>query len=218
MKTKLFKRLFRLGLLFTAACLLLIGAANILIRSASKGRLYADVQDIPHRPAALVLGCSRQLANGSPNLFFIKRVDAAARLFHAGKVDYLLVSGDNRFTHYDEATDMKNALVDLGVPADRVACDYAGLRTLDSVVRAKAVFGQTNITVVSQRFHNQRALYIAQRHGIDAIGFNAGEVVFRHSFKTKLREQFARVKTVLDIWFGKRPRHLGAPVDITAQE
>ena len=215
MKAKIFKRIFRLGLLLAAVCLLLIGTANVLIRLASKGRLYADVHEIPHRPVALVLGCSRVLANGSPNLFFARRVDAAAQLFHAGKVDRILVSGDNRFTHYDEATDMKNALVERGVPADRVACDYAGLRTLDSVVRAKVVFGQTNLTVVSQRFHNQRALYIAQRHGIDAIGFNAGEVVFRHSFKTKLREQFARVKSVLDIWFGKRPRHLGEPVDIT---
>jgi SanA protein len=115
---------------------------------------------------------------------------------------------------YDEPADMKNALVDLGVPAEKIFCDYAGFRTLDSVVRAKHIFGQDRVTVVSQRFHNQRAIYIARHRGLDAIGFDAPEVVFRHSFRTKLREQFARVKTVLDVWFGKQPKFLGEPVNI----
>ena len=98
---------------------------------------------------------------------------------------------------------------------DRVYCDFAGFRTLDSVVRAKAVFGQTNITVISQEFHNQRAIYIARHNGMDAIGFNARAVDSYNSFRTKLREQFARVKTVLDVnLLRTRPKFLGPRIEL----
>ena len=101
-----------------------------------------------------------------------------------------------------------------GVTEDRIFCDYAGFRTLDSVVRAKEIFGQTNITIISQEFHNQRAIYIARRKGIDAIGFNAKEATRRNSFKTLMREQLARVKTVLDMAIGVRPKFYGERVPI----
>jgi SanA protein len=125
---------------------------------------------------ALVLGCSPTVGGGYTNPFFATRIQAAAELFRLGKVDYLLVSGDNRRRDYDEPSAMKEALVAAGVPQNRIYCDYAGRRTLDSVVRAGDVFGQGNIIVVSQEFHNQRAIFIAQHRGIDAIGFNAPDV------------------------------------------
>ena len=214
MKNSTKRRLFLIP-----AFLLAVGAgavlvANALIRHAARGRTFADVSEIPRRETGLVLGCSATLSDGRANLFFKNRVAAAATLYHAGKVGALIVSGDNHKKTYDEATDMKNALVAAGVPAEKIYCDYAGFRTLDSVVRAKHVFGQDSITVVSQRFHNQRAIYIARGRGIDAIGFDAPEVVFRHSFKTKCREQLARVKTVLDMLIGKRPKFLGEPIEI----
>jgi len=162
----------------------------------------------------LVLGCPRQVS-GVPNQFFKNRIDAAAELFQHHKIDYLIVSGDNHVQGYDEPTDMKNALLDKGVPVDRIYLDYAGFRTLDSVVRAKEIFGQTSITVISQRFHNQRAIFLASHRGIDAIGFNAKEVDVRYSFKTRCREQFAKVKAVLDIYvFRKQPHFLGQKVVI----
>ena len=187
-----------------------------MVARAAKGRTYSDVELIPHRRVGLVLGCPKQLSNGVPNLFFRNRIAAAAELYRHGKVDYLIVSGDNRVHGYDEPTDMKDALLDKGVPADRIYLDYAGFRTLDSVVRAKQIFGQDTITVISQRFHNQRAIFLASHRGIDAIGFNAPEVEFRYSFKTRCREQFAKVKAVLDIYlFRKQPHFLGQKVVIS---
>jgi SanA protein len=116
---------------------------------------------------------------------------------------------------YDEATDMKNALIQAGIPAEKIYCDFAGFRTLDSIVRAKAIFDQTELTVISQAFHNQRAIYIARYTGIDAIGFNAKEVNAYHSSSTKFREQFARVKTVLDLCLlGTQPKFLGPKIAI----
>ncbi|MCL1919771.1 MAG: YdcF family protein [Kiritimatiellaeota bacterium] len=195
------------------ACLAVFGAAQI-IASCSKGRTYSDSAFIPHNDVGLVLGCSRTLPDGRGNLFFAHRIAAAARLFEAGKINAIIVSGDNHAANYDEPTDMKDALISAGVPAERIYCDYAGFRTLDSVVRVKAIFGQHRITIISQRFHNQRAICIARHNGIDAIGFNAQEVSAPYSTKTKLRELFARVKTVLDILFGVRPKFLGPPVEI----
>jgi SanA protein len=138
---------------------------------------------LPHRKVALVLGCSPKLRDGSTNYFFIFRMDAGAKLIKNGNVDYLLVSGDNRRRDYDEPTAMKEALIARGVAPDRIVCDYAGLTTLDSVVRAKAIFGQAEITIVSQRFHTERAIYLARAYGVDAIGYNA--TTFRSS---RLRE------------------------------
>lgn len=210
------RRKLRIVLALTASLsLLALLCAGPLIRKSSRGRTYADVSSIPYRKVGLLLGCSQRLADGRANLFFAYRVTAAARLFQAHKVDYLIVSGDNHVAGYDEPTDMKRALVRAGVPAERIYCDFAGFRTLDSIVRAREIFGQTNLTVVSQEFHNQRAIYIARHKGIDALGFNAREVDAFNSAGTRIREQFARVKTVLDVYlFRTRPKFLGPRVEI----
>jgi len=204
-------------LLLAAAVLGLaaIIGSGVLINRAARSRTYSDVQSIPHRSVGLILGCAKILPNGDGNVFFQYRMAAAAQLYHAGKVDYLLVSGDDHIHSYDEAKDMKNSLVDLGVPRAKIYCDYAGFRTLDSVVRARDVFGQTQITVISQEFHNRRAIFIARHRGVDAIGFNAPEVDAYNSFKTRCREQLARVATVLDIFVLRRqPKFLGPKVPI----
>ncbi len=189
--------------------------ASALINWSARGRTYSDVHLIPHRPVGLMLGCSKIMPDGGTNQFFRNRVAAAAELYRAGKVDYLLVSGDNHIHAYDEAKDMKNSLNELGVPREKIYCDYAGFRTLDSVVRAHDVFGQTQITIISQEFHNRRAIFIARHHGMDAIGFNAAEVDAYDSFKTHCREQLAKVNTMLDIFlFRRRPKFLGPKVPI----
>ncbi len=199
-----------------AACILLmlcgatLLAARVVVGHAARGRTYTDVSLIPHRHVGLVLGCPKRLYGGWSNPFFENRMTAAAQLYQSGKEDYLVVSGDNHIQGYDEPTDMKNTLVEMGVPKDRIYLDYAGLRTLDSVVRVKQIFLQDNVTIVSQHFHNQRAIFLANHHGIDAIGFDAPDVAPEYAFKTLVREQFAKVKAVLDVYvLHTQPHFLG---------
>lgn len=201
----------------SVGCLVLMGVVffcNVRIGSYARPRLYDRVEDVPHRHAAVVLGTSPTGRNGGPNRFFHARIDACADLYDAGRIDRIIVSGDNRYVYYNEPAAMKSALVARGVPADVIFLDYAGFRTLDSVVRAKEVFGQSSFIVVSQRFHNERAVFIAGKKGIDAVGYNAGDVGFHYGFVTYVREWFARCKVFLDLLVGKKPHFLGDPVDI----
>jgi SanA protein len=172
----------------------------MVIVRAAKDKIYSDFEMVPHRRVGLVLGCRMSLSHGRPNLFFLTRIRAAAALYRHGKVDYLLVSGGN-------PTGLKNALIHQGVRAERIYLDYSSFRTLDSVVRAKEVFGQTEVTIVSQEFQNQRAIFIAKHYGLDAIGFNAQDVI---SPETHFREHFARARALLDIYlFHTQPSFRG---------
>ena len=139
---------------------------------------------------------------------------AAAELYKAGKVKYIIVSGDNGRVGYDESSDMKQVLISLGVPEFVIYLDYAGFRTLDSVVRCKEVFEQKDIIVVSQKFHNQRAVFLSKVKGLEAIGYNAQDVTFRQGYVVLLREKLARVKAVLDVLVGKGPKFYGPKVAI----
>jgi SanA protein len=212
MKQRIVKTVLTAVTLLAAVTAAIVGS-SALINRAARGRTYSDVGLIPHRRVGLILGCAKIMPDGGTNQFFRYRVAAAAELYQAGKVDFLLVSGDNHIHSYDEAKDMKNSLAELGVPREKIFCDYAGFRTLDSVVRARAVFGETQITIISQEFHNRRAIFIAGHRGIDAIGFNAAEVDAYDSFTTLCREQLARVNTVFDIFlFRRQPRFFGPRV------
>ncbi|MFT4177561.1 MAG: ElyC/SanA/YdcF family protein [Luteolibacter sp.] len=188
--------------------------ANLTAVWASHGRLFSDVNRLPKSKVGLVFGTTDRV-NGQENPYFRYRIDAAVRVWKAGKIDTLIVSGDNRSRYYNEPEKMRQALVERGVPNDRIVSDYAGLRTLDSVVRAKEIFGATDLVFISQRFQNQRAIYLAKAHDIDARGFNAQDVVIQSSMKTRLREVGARVKMWLDVNFlDTRPRHLGDKVEL----
>ena len=183
------------------------------IAKVAEGRCVNEVNALAEMPVAVVLGTSARLADGRANLFFLPRMEAAAALFKAGKVKALIVSGDNGTQGYDEPTEMKRVLVQMGVPEAKIVCDYAGFRTLDSVVRAKEVFGQQRVIFVSQRFHNARAIYLARAFGIEAWGLNAADVPVALSVKTFLREKLACVKAVLDVnVLGTRPKFLGEKV------
>lgn len=188
--------------------------ANWKIPHDTKEYIYNDVDSIPHLKVGLVLGSSKYLGSRL-NLYFMYRMQAAKELYDAGKVDAFIVSGDNRTLSYNEPMDMRNALIEMGVPDSVIYLDYAGLRTLDSVVRAKKIFGQDSITVISQQFHNERAVFLAQYYGMTAYGYNAKDVnLNRMSIKTKIREKFARVKVFVDIVTCKGPRYLGEPVEV----
>ncbi|MEM9992003.1 MAG: ElyC/SanA/YdcF family protein, partial [Bacteroidota bacterium] len=170
--------------------------------------------EIPHNKVGLVLGANKTTANGYINLYYKYRIVAAKTLYDAGKVEYLLVSGDNGTKGYDEPTSMRNDLIAMGVPANKIYCDYAGFRTLDSVVRSKKVFGQSKITIVSQQFHNERALFLAAQHDIEAVAYNAQDVHVKYAIKSKSRELLARVKLLIDIILGTQPKYIGEPVPI----
>lgn len=208
---KLLKRA-RMAIVWTIVLVLLAwGASALLISSFAFGRIFnrTSIGDIPQHWAAVVLGCSRRVRGGQDNLYFALRVDAAVELYKAGRVDTLIVSGDNHIEGYDEPTDMKDALVAEGVPADRIVCDYAGFRTLDSVVRAKEVFGLNAFVIVSQPAHLKRAVFLARSFGCDAIGYAAEDVNGRYSIKTTLREQLAKIAAVLDALVRRSPKFLG---------
>lgn len=109
---------------------------------------------------------------------------------------------------------MKFSLMDKGVPEDHIYEDFAGFRTLDSVVRAKEIFGQNSVTVISQKFHNQRAIFLAQKHGMSAYGYNAKDVNIAAGFKTNVREKFARAKVFIDLLLGIKPKFGGEKIVI----
>lgn len=204
------RRLWRLGLLAGIGAVVALAVANWwVIRSTSSG-IYADYEAIPSNPVGLVLGTSSRRTDGSPNPFFHNRMEAAARLYQLGKIGHIIVSGDNRSRFYNEPMEMKRALVKLGVPDAAITLDYAGLRTLDSVVRSKEIFGQDHITIITQPFHSYRALFISRYYDIEAVALVASEPGDEPAVSVYVREYFARAKAVLDLYVLKTgPRYLG---------
>ena len=189
--------------------------ANVKVERAAEGKIYTSVDSIPHNKVALLLGTNPLNKWGRPNSYFTNRIKTASELYHAGKVDYIIASGDNHTKDYDEPTAMRDSLMAHGVPEERIILDFAGFRTLDSVVRAKEVFGCDSLTIISQADHNARALYLAEANGIEAVAVSAPLRAGRW-VRTRLaiREWLARDKMMLDIWFGKQPHFLGERIEI----
>lgn len=202
-----------LGLLPLISLLILI-LCNYTIDRAAEGKTFSAIESVPKNRVGLVLGTSKKRTNGQPNPYYTNRIDATIALFNAGKIDFVLVSGDNGTVYYNEPTTIKKDLVKGGIPENKIYLDYAGFRTLDSMVRAKEVFGLDQVTVISQKFHNQRAIYIAEKKGLHAIGFNATDISGQSGLKVKLREYFARVKVFMDLVFNTQPKFFGDRVEI----
>jgi len=189
-------------------------AVDRWVTASTASRIFDDVAAVPARRVGLLLGTSKWVAGGRINLYYQYRIDAAVALYRAGKVQFFLLSGDNRRHNYNEPETMRADLIAAGIPAEKIFLDYAGLRTLDSIVRCKEVFGEREIVVISQPFHNGRALFLAQRKGMDAVAFNARDVQGPWGLKVQVREKAARVKMLLDLLVGKRPRHGGPRITI----
>ncbi len=191
--------------------------ANVRVERAAGGRIYTDVHSAPHNRVGLLLGTNPMNRLGRPNSYFVNRINTAVKLFHAGKIDYIIASGDNHTKRYDEPTAMRDSLMAHGVPTERIVLDYAGFRTLDSVVRAKEVFGCDSLTIISQADHNARALYLAEANGIEAVALSAPLRAGRWvRTRLALREWLARDKMMLDVWTGKQPHFLGEKIEIPA--
>lgn len=210
MKNKILKLLA----ISTIALFLLIFICNLIINSSAKGKTFSKVEDVPQNNVGLVLGTAKKLVNGQPNLYYSFRINATIELFKAKKIAFVLVSGDNGSQYYNEPKTIKNDLIAGGIPAEKIFLDYAGFRTLDSMVRAKAVFGLEKVTVISQKFHNERAIYLAQKKGLTAIGFNAQDVTGNSGLKIQLREYLARVKVFIDLLFNTQPKFYGELIEI----
>lgn len=205
--------------LCSAALLCLSGVLSVwgvYLLVGSYGKYIYPVGKLPSCKAALVLGCSPTVRNGRfINTLFVARMDKAAELYRSGKVKVLILSGDNGRATYNEPQEMRRALLRRGVPDTAIFCDYAGFRTLDSVIRADAIFGQRKIIVVSQAFHCARAIYLGRKHGVECYGFAADiRIPRRWLIRNTFREVLARCAAVGDIIIGRNPKFYGKRIDL----
>jgi len=190
-------------------------AVDISMSAGAASDVYDSFVKLPENRCGLLLGTSKYRVEGGINPYFRNRLEAAVKLFNAGKISYIIASGDNSEKYYNEPRQMKNFLIKMGVPKEKIYMDFAGFRTLDSVIRAKYIFGQTALTVISQKFHIERAIYIGKRNGMEISGFVADDVKEGSYFNVRLREVFARVKAFVDMnMIGKQPRFLGKKIEI----
>jgi len=208
------RKYFKISFIAIGVLTCMLFYANIRISSFAEDKIFNDYKSIPYNKIGLLLGTSKYVSKGRINLYYAFRIQAAVKLFSQKKISYILVSGDNSIKSYNEPKKIKEDLIKSGVPANRIVLDYAGFRTLDSVVRASEVFGETSFTVISQKFHNERAIFLASKFGNNAIGYNASGVGKRYGLKVQLREYLARVKVFIDLLLGVQPKFLGEKIII----
>jgi len=211
---KLFNFIITFTVLFGLIYLWLIYNNNSIAKEASS-LIYSHVEKIPAKKAALVLGTAKYLRGGQINYYFKYRIDATVELFKAGKIRAIIVSGDNGSKDYDEPTTMRDDLVARGIPIEYIRIDYAGFRTLDSIVRAEAIFDLEDYIIISQQFHLERAIYLAHAKGQKVIGYVAKD--FKNTVwakKMEHRELLARAKAVLDVHIGVEPKFYGKKVKV----
>jgi len=214
-KTKKFlKKSFYTLLILGIGSLLFTAFANYKIENSTEEFVTDKLEILPKTKVAIVLGTAPNLVSGYQNYYFTYRIEAATELYQSGKVTYFILSGDHGRKNYNEPEAMKQALIKNGVPENVIYLDYAGFRTLDSMIRAKEIFSQNEFIVVSQEFHNQRAVYIARQNGINAYGYSAKDVNKHAGLKTNIREYFARTKVFIDSFFGIQPKFLGKKIEI----
>ena len=211
---KRLKRFLLLLLGFFVITIISVLSIDYYISKQTSEKIYTQVNKIPPNKVGLLLGTSKYLSSGHINLYYKYRIEAVTKLYRSGKIKFILISGDNGSKSYNEPELMKQDLVENNIPEANIFLDYAGFRTLDSVLRAQKIFGQNTFTVISQEFHNERALYLAHHFNIEAIAFNAKDVKLNYGFKTQLREKLARCKMMLDLLFKVEPKYLGDPIKI----
>lgn len=204
------KRIRKGVLVMLASFALLLLITNIWVVNSTSDKVYSEAHSLPTNDVAVVLGTSHKLVSGQPNPFFEYRIKMAVTLYETGKAKHFIVSGDNRTRYYNEPLEMKKALVRNGVPDSVITLDYAGLRTLDTIVRCKEIFGQNTVTIITQPFHCYRALFISNYYDMDAVAVMTEDPNPESGVRVYVREYFARAIAVLDLYvFKTTPRHLG---------
>lgn len=200
--------------IFTLLVMIGIYICNKIIKTEATLYLTSDIKQLPIQKVGLLLGTAKYVKGGKKNYYFYNRIDATETLYKSGKIKYIIVSGDNSKKDYNEPEDMKIELISRGIPEQHIFEDFAGFRTLDSVIRAKEIFGQNSYIIISQQFHNERAIYLARKNGIKAYAYNAKDVNKYAGLKTNIREYFARVKVFLDFISYKKPKFGGEKIEI----
>lgn len=209
------RHIFKFFLWFFIAGLLFLFITNMWVVLSTRNQLFKDSVSLPENDVALVLGTSNRLAGGAPNPYFILRMERAAELYKTGKVRHILVSGDNSTRYYNEPQKMKEALVKMGIPPQHITLDYAGLRTLDSIIRGKKIFGQHKVTIVTQKFHAYRALFISNYYNMEAVAMATDKLPEDMSIIVQLREIMARPLAIWDLYIVKKgPKFLGEREDV----
>ncbi|WP_149274722.1 SanA/YdcF family protein [Pareuzebyella sediminis] len=208
------KKYYKAAGLLIGLLLLIILVCNYTINFSTEGHTFNDLGMVSQNRVGLVLGTSKKLVGGLPNPYYEYRIEATVELYNAKKIDFVLVSGDNGTRYYNEPNTIKKDLMLGGIPAEKIFLDFAGFRTLDSVVRAKEVFGLDSVTIISQKFHNQRAIYLAEKKGLHAIGYNARDLSGQQGLKVQLRELLARVKVFIDLAINTEPKFYGEHIEI----
>lgn len=177
------------------------------------GRTFNDVADVPKHEYGLILATSPITPGGTRNLYFDMRIKSAVELYDAGKVARLIVSGGDYTqdvnNHYgcDEPRMISDSLVSRGVPVDCITLDYEGTRTLNSIAKAKQVYALDSVVLVSQKYHNERAIWQADHYGLKVVGYNASHSpIFANQVRNISREFLARVKLMIDMTFGVEPK------------
>lgn len=189
--------------IFLIVLFIIIGllVINVYISKQAKADMYKDISKVPAKKAALVLGTAKYMIGGGKNYFYTYRIRAAVKLFKAGKVKAIVVSGDHSTKYYNETGKMQKDLIKAGIPSQYITLDPLGVRTLDSLVRAEAIFDLKDYIIVSQKFHLERALFIAKAKGQKVIGFMAKDIPgTAAAYRMKAREYLARAKAFLDVY------------------
>lgn len=208
-KNKILKRIILFAIVIAVAVVVVIVSCHLSVVRNASGRTYDSMDSIPHNRVGLLLATSPITPGGVRNFYFDNRIKAAEDLLKAGKVDFIIASGgdytkDHKFG-CDEPAAIRDSLVARGIFEERIILDYEGTRTLNSIVKAKEVYGLDDITVISQKYHNERAIYLADKYGLHAIGYNAKPSHIRQNrIKNTIREYFARPKMFIDLIFGKK--------------
>lgn len=204
------KKLIRGFLMIIASLMAFILLSNLWIVYSTSDRIYKSISEVPAKKIGLVLGTTHRLKTGQDNPYFTERIRTAAKLYKQNKVEHFILSGDNNTIYYNEPLKMQTALIEAGVPESAITLDYAGFRTLDSVIRCKEVFGQDQIVIITQEFHSYRALFISDYYSIKAVAMVANNAPFPSSFSVIFREVIARPKAVIDLYILKKsPKFLG---------
>lgn len=191
--------------------IIVIVGCYFIVWNNSNSKTFDNIGDVPYNEVGILLGTSPRVANGNPNFYYINRITATADLYKAGKINRIIASGGDYSQRasggYNELIAMRDSLVIRGVPDSVIILDYDGTRTLNSIVKAKEIYGIDRFTIISQEYHNERAIFLASLNGIDAVGYNAKPSHIKiKRIKNEGREYFARVKLFVDVILGEKPK------------
>jgi sanA protein len=187
-----------------AILVIIVALCNISVDRNAEGRTFSNINDVPTMQTALLLGTNPKTRDGKrPSSFYLARINATAELYKHGKFRQLIISGDKR-EGYDEPQTMRHDLIERGVPDSIIMMDGQGYRTLLSLRNSKQYFGVHDMIIISQKWHNERSIFLADKMNIKAVGYNADDVRHPRAIWTHIRELLARVKLFIDLYVTHR--------------